>query len=202
MSSIAVLNLIVSKICHDLASPLGAMANGAELLAEETDPDMQKQAIDLIGQSSGQAAARLGLFRLAFGSSGGDSPVALPQIRSTAEAHFAGGRVSLAWPAAAAAELSRMEARILLSLLLVGAQCLPRGGTLTVGLGAGRVEVEASGATVKLVDGLADVLLRRNEAPTDSALAVPAFVAMAAAAAGGRLVCVSEAAVRLAFTRN
>ena len=120
MSSIAVLNLIVSKICHDLASPLGAMSNGAELLAEETEAEMQKQAIDLIGQSSAQAVARMNLFRMAFGSSGGDSPVALPQIRGIAEAHFAGGRVSIAWPAAASAELSRMEARILLSLLLVG----------------------------------------------------------------------------------
>jgi histidine phosphotransferase ChpT len=202
MTSLAVLSLIVSKVCHDLASPLGAMANGAELLAEDSDPDMQRQAIDLIGQSSGQAVARMNLFRMAFGASGGDSPVPLPQVRAVAEAHFAGGRLALVWPPAAAAELDRTEARILLSLLLVGSQCLPRGGTLGIALAAGRVEVEAAGASVRVPDGLPEVLAHRNQEPTDSAHAVAAFAALAAGAAGGRLTSAGDGPLRLAFTRN
>ena len=42
--------LLCSKLCHDLLSPVGAMNNGLELLADETDPEMQKRCMDLFGR--------------------------------------------------------------------------------------------------------------------------------------------------------
>ena len=33
-------SLLCSKLCHDLLSPVGAITNGLELLADEKDPKM------------------------------------------------------------------------------------------------------------------------------------------------------------------
>ena len=43
--------LISSRICHDVISPVGAIANGLEVLAEESDEAMREHAFDLIRQS-------------------------------------------------------------------------------------------------------------------------------------------------------
>ena len=32
-------SLLCSRLCHDLLSPVGALNNGLELLADETDPE-------------------------------------------------------------------------------------------------------------------------------------------------------------------
>jgi len=63
-----VASAIASRICHDLISPLGAIANGVELLAlsgVQPTPEM-----DLIAQSVESANARIRFFRLAYGAPG------------------------------------------------------------------------------------------------------------------------------------
>src|SRR3546814_10576584 len=62
--------LICSRLCHDLAGSIGAVNNGIELLAEETDPATRDEAIGLIAMSGGDAARRLAFFRQALGASG------------------------------------------------------------------------------------------------------------------------------------
>ena len=61
--------LMVSRVCHDLISPVAAVSNGLEILADEQDPSMKEQAMALIAHSVGQAKARLLFARLAFGAS-------------------------------------------------------------------------------------------------------------------------------------
>jgi histidine phosphotransferase ChpT len=202
MPTLNLIGLLVSKVCHDLASPLGAMANGAELLAEESDADMQKQAIELIGQSSGQASARMNLFRLAFGAAGGQTPVGMDRLREVADAVLSSPRLSLDWSAVGGGDLPRVEARILLTLLLVGSQCLPRGGVLRVALPGGRIEVLASGAGARAPEGFIEILANRHGGLLESDGAVAGYAALAANAAGGQIACSAEIPIRLAFTRN
>ena len=44
--------LLCSRLCHDMLSPVGALSNGIELLADENDPAMRKQCMDLLEQSA------------------------------------------------------------------------------------------------------------------------------------------------------
>ena len=62
--------LLVSRVCHDLISPVAAISNGLEILADEKDADMRAHAMRLIEHSVGQAKARLLFARLAFGAMG------------------------------------------------------------------------------------------------------------------------------------
>src|SRR5258706_13839108 len=66
--------LLVSRVCHDLVSPVGAVVNGLEVLEDETDPAMRADALLLVASSAEQAAARLQFARIAFGAAGSAGP--------------------------------------------------------------------------------------------------------------------------------
>lgn len=61
--------LVGSRICHDLISPIGAIANGLELLTMSGTSSGAE--MDLIADSAGDAGARIGFFA---------SPMAQPGI--------------------------------------------------------------------------------------------------------------------------
>ena len=63
--------LLCSRLCHDLLSPVGAMSNGLELLADERDPEMRARCVELLEQSATISTNKLKFFRLAFGAAGG-----------------------------------------------------------------------------------------------------------------------------------
>ena len=48
--------LLCSRVCHDVISPVGAIANGLEMLDEEDDEEMRKLALDLVRRSASQAS--------------------------------------------------------------------------------------------------------------------------------------------------
>ncbi len=75
-----VLELISSRICHDLVSPVGAISNGVELL-EEMGEEAGDEAIALVSTSAQQAAHRLKCFRLAYGAAGTDKNIGLRDIK-------------------------------------------------------------------------------------------------------------------------
>ena len=63
--------MLCSRLCHDLLSPVGALTNGLELLADERDPEMRQRCFELLEQSAKASADKLKFFRLAFGAAGG-----------------------------------------------------------------------------------------------------------------------------------
>jgi histidine phosphotransferase ChpT len=93
---IRVAELLCSRLCHELVSPVGAINNGVELI-EEMGEDMAEEAIALISHSAGQAARRLRLLRLAYGAAGGEGAVGFADAQQAATAYFADGKISLDW---------------------------------------------------------------------------------------------------------
>lgn len=131
-------SLLCSRLCHDLLNPIGALNNGVELLADETDPDMREQCIALLGDSARASAAKLKFYRMAFGSAGGYGD-SLPahEMRAAVEGMFsANHRLKIQWLLVDEV-LPKLPAKILLNLALIGGESLPRGGTLTLGLEQG-----------------------------------------------------------------
>ena len=62
--------LLCSRVCHDLISPVGAIANGLEVMEEGKDEETSKFAMDLIKKSARTASAKLQFCRIAFGAAG------------------------------------------------------------------------------------------------------------------------------------
>src|SRR5260221_14442278 len=71
MNAVDLASLLCSRLCHDLMSPVGALNNGIELLADEDDPDMREKCLELLADSARASANKLKFFRLAFGAAGG-----------------------------------------------------------------------------------------------------------------------------------
>lgn len=147
--------LLCSRLCHDLLSPVGALNNGLELLADETDPEMRRRCLELLGDSARTSANKLKFFRLAFGSAGGfGDQVPSTEARAAIEGMFAAtGRVTVGWMVTDE-QLDKRAAKILLNLALIGGEALVRGGRLDVGAehGANGVEIviRAEGARIVL----------------------------------------------------
>ncbi len=153
-----VLELLASKVCHDLVSPVGAIRNGLELIEEmQEDEDGPPsggffgEAVKLIDHSSGQADRRLRVFRLAYGLAGRDQK-GFGDARAAAAGWLDGGRTRLDWPERTPGDMMacrRGVVKLLLNLVLLADEALTHGGTVTVaGEGTeeqGRLTVTAAG---------------------------------------------------------
>lgn len=137
-------SLLCSRLCHDLLSPVGALNNGLELLADETDPAMRQRCMDLLAESARTSANKLKFFRLAFGAGGGFGEMIDPRdARGAIEGLLADNkRTTLNWLVEADA-LPKTAIKVLLNLAMIAADALVRGGTLDVGgeMNGGVVEI-------------------------------------------------------------
>lgn len=181
--------ILCSRLCHDLVNPVGAVNNGIEILVDEDDPEMQKQVVALLEQSTRQVANRLKFFRLAFGAASGmQAALPMTEIRAAAEAFFADGKTVLDWKPEIS-ELSKDSAKVLLNLLLVAGESLIRGGGLTVGgsrsNGFTAIEVEARGQRILLSEGVHEALSGTAGVAGLTPKAAPAFLAREIAIANG-----------------
>ncbi|MFV3076447.1 histidine phosphotransferase family protein [Niveispirillum fermenti] len=145
---IRVVELLCSRLCHDLVGPVGAINNGVELL-DESGGDAGGEALDLIADSADSAAARLRLYRLALGAAGGQAGLSAGDGRAALEAWFRGGATRLEWLAALQSPPPGMVKLVLLSALLAE-EALPRGGVVRVEGDDGGLVLTASGTGAAL----------------------------------------------------
>lgn len=131
---IRLLELLSSKICHDLISPVGAINNGIELV-EDIGGSVVNEAMKLISTSAQQAAKRLRLFRMAYGKAGSEQGVTLKDIRATAKDYLSTSKSKLAWGEDEgfhkAAE-KKGALKIALCLCMMSEDVLSHGGDVTV----------------------------------------------------------------------
>lgn len=126
--------LLCARICHDLISPVGALSTAIEILDDDANTDMHGDAMDLIRNSSRQANAKLKFLRLALGA-GGSAPgiIAIHEIKSLVEAMYGEGKADLSWNTEGDG-INKNGARILLNLVMLAVQAVPRGGNITINI--------------------------------------------------------------------
>jgi histidine phosphotransferase ChpT len=132
---IRLLEMMASKICHDLISPVGAISNGVEIL-EELGPDAGEDVTGLISFSATQAAAKLKTLRMAYGLGGADSSIKPEDVHKTFGDFIGGdGRVKQDWdphkPLGTTAPTAGFSKILICSMLLV-IEGLPKGGLIRV----------------------------------------------------------------------
>ena len=164
-------SLLCSRLCHDLLSPVGALNNGLELLADEHDPEMRARCLELLSESARASANKLKFFRLAFGAAGGfGDEVDTREAKAAIEGLFGvDGRIELGWLVAEQA-LSKTAIKVLLNLALIAGDGLVRGGRLDVGAektaDGTEIVVRAEGPRLVLDPELRKALL--GETPEES----------------------------------
>lgn len=146
MTAINLASLLCSRLCHDLLSPVSAMNNGIELLADEHDPEMRARCIDLLSESAKVSASKLKFFRLAFGQGRGFSEsVDTEEIREAIAGLFGfDHRIQLGWMVDDPV-MEKQAVRILLNLSLIASDALVRGGNLDIGAEGNEIVIRAEG---------------------------------------------------------
>ncbi|HYL50045.1 MAG TPA: histidine phosphotransferase family protein [Stellaceae bacterium] len=193
-----VLELLASRLCHELISPVGAVNNGVELL-NDGDASFVRDATTLIGQSARRAAMRLQFYRFAYGAGGlgGGAPDAKSLVAGILE----GGKVRCDWPA----EFDVLAApwqKLACNLMLLASEILPRGGSVTLARAGNGVAAAAAGEAVNLTAELKAALAPAAEVAALSARTVHAYFTARYAENVGARLSLSEADKGATFTVN
>lgn len=189
--------LLCSRLSHDLTGPVGAVANGIEMLGDNPDPDMQRQSLELLSFSAAETSRRLQFYRLAFGAAGGvGATLGLGDARQVAMSFFQERKQSLNWPEddASGVTLPQAGVQLILNMVLLAAEALPRGGTVDLwnilSDGSLRVRVTASGKNAGLhPDFLKALELGVQTGDLDARTVQPYYVALLSDSLNAGLEC-------------
>jgi len=125
--------LLASRICHDLISPVAAVNNGIELLLEDDDDDIEsrKRALELVEDSANITALKLKLMRATFGAGQSlpenNTPTDLLMLcQPIAEKN----KIQILWDHPDDCTLNRTQGQVMLNLILILLEGLPRGGMI------------------------------------------------------------------------
>ena len=162
--------LISSRICHDLSGAIGAINYGIDALVNDDDPEMREFALQTIHKSAKQAWAHLEFSRLAFGAAGSaGNQIALPEAKRLAEAYLGEGRHRLVFDAPDETADKNLV-KLLLNLISIGQQVLPRGGEIEVDVSPGistGFKVTCRGDGARIPDNL-QILMPEADHPEGS----------------------------------
>jgi histidine phosphotransferase ChpT len=152
--------LVASRICHDMVEPMSAIIQGLEMIKGgdgKTDPD----ALSLLDHGVGKAWAKLEFFRFAMAGAMAEGDSELEEGRAVALKLYSVLKPELIWAAPAVA-MPRPAVRVIVNLLLIANECLPRGGTVQITASkqgeGGEIVVTAKGPRAKLKDATAAAL--------------------------------------------
>ena len=127
-----VTELIASRLCHDLVGPIGAVGNGIELIEDE-GPDMAQDALALAAKSATQASNLLQFYRLAYGMAGNIQGTEMAALKTLAENFLDHTKTTLDWALTAPiGDMPTGTGKLLLNLVAMAVEGLPRGGTIKI----------------------------------------------------------------------
>jgi histidine phosphotransferase ChpT len=188
--------LLCSRVCHDLISPAGAIVNGLEVLEESKDEETRTFALELIKKSARTASARLQFCRIAFGAAGSaGAQIDLGDAENVARGFIEDEKIKVAWNLPRQL-LPKNRVKLLLNLLLVATQSIPRGGILSVD-GNGTAEamtfkITARGLNARIPLAVPALLAGRPDGAIDAHAIQPFYAGLLARASGLAVAIESE----------
>ena len=188
--------LLCSRVCHDLISPVGAIVNGLEVLDDNPKPEDREFALDLIRKSARTASARLQFCRLAFGAAGSaGAQIDLGDAQTMARGHLEDAKTKITWNLPRIL-LGKNKVKLLLNMMVIAQQTIPRGGMLTVDpIGEGDAigfRVNASGLNARLPQNIVTLLTAEDAGNVDAHAVQPYYTRLLAQACDLKVVMVAE----------
>lgn len=133
MDSLRLAQLMCSRLCHDLITPVGAISTGLEIL-EESEGDFDPELMSLTSSSAKNAAQRLVYYRAAFGFSSISAYDSIEKIIQVIKSYLLTYKVDLEWSLSGEPESNLVKdfARVIINLVGVIVETAPYGGKLTL----------------------------------------------------------------------
>ncbi|WP_171098973.1 histidine phosphotransferase family protein [Ruegeria sp. HKCCD7255] len=148
-SDVNLAELIGSRICHDLISPIGAITNGLELL--EMVGTMQGPEMELISGSVGSAGAKIRFFRVAFGAAS-DQPLGRAEVNGLLADIEIASRVKVHWHVTE--PVPRNQVKLAFLALLCCESAMPLGGSVSVTVDGQDWTITATSDKIQIDTGL------------------------------------------------
>jgi histidine phosphotransferase ChpT len=186
LSDLDLAALLCSRVCHDIISPVGAIANGLELMDDpEVDAEMKATALDMVRSSAKTATAKLKFCRIAFGASGSaGAQIDMGEAGEMAKAFVGDEKIKLDWQAPRE-NRPKAEVKLLLNMLMLAMAGIPRGGLVTVTVDGRNFRVTAKGERAKVPQAMNDVLTSVAPLDTlDARMVQPYYAKLLAQSAG------------------
>ena len=189
--------LLCSRVCHDLISPVGAIVNGLEVMEDDNDQETKAFAMDLIKKSVKQASAKLQFCRLAFGAAGSaGAQIDLGDAEKVGRGFLEDDKTSIAWNLPRLL-MAKNRVKLLLNMLLIAGQSIPRGGKLIVDpVGEGETmgfRISATGSYAKVPQAVPELLAGGSHNGSVDAHAVqPYYTGLLAKDCGLTVMAASE----------
>jgi histidine phosphotransferase ChpT len=160
--------LVASRICHDMVEPMSAIIQGLEMIKSADGKGLDPDAISLLDNGVGKAWAKLEFFRFAMAGAMAEGDSTLDEGRAVAEKLYGALKPELVWSAPQVA-MPRPAVRVIVNLLLIANECLPRGGKVEIVAEKageqGEVRIIATGPRAKLRETTAAAL--KGDQPED-----------------------------------
>ncbi|MBM3530530.1 MAG: histidine phosphotransferase [Alphaproteobacteria bacterium] len=171
--------LLCSRVCHDLISPVGAIMNGLEVMEEDKDEETTQFAMELIKKSARTASAKLQFCRLAFGAAGSaGAQIDTGDAETVTRGLMEDEKTKIGWNIPRTL-LPKNRVKLLLNMMLMAAQAIPRGGQLTVdGVGEGETmafRITVTGTNAKVPQAIPSLLSGQPAGHTVDAHAIQPF---------------------------
>ena len=196
LSDLDLAALLCSRVCHDVISPVGAIANGLELIDDpEMDAETKETALDMVRSSAKTAAAKLKFCRIAFGAAGSAGAlIDMGEAGEIAKAFVGAEKVKLEWNAPRE-NRPKQQVKLVLNMLLMAIAGIPRGGLVTVSVEGESFQTRAAGDRAKVPDAMAQVLDGTMELTgLDARLVQPYYAKQLARSAGLKLTMAMDGA--------
>ncbi|WP_373506274.1 histidine phosphotransferase ChpT [Aestuariivirga sp.] len=186
LSDLDLAALLCSRVCHDVISPVGAIANGLELIDDpEMDEETKETALDMVRSSARTASAKLKFCRIAFGAAGSAGAlIDMGEAGEIAKAFVGEEKVKLDWQAPRE-NRPKQQVKLVLNMLLMAMAGIPRGGVVTVSAEGDSFSARAAGDRAKVPEAIAQVVEGTIELTTlDARLVQPYYAKQLARSAG------------------
>jgi histidine phosphotransferase ChpT len=164
VDSLLLTQALCTRLCHDLAGPIGAVSAGVELVGGDPT-QVDAETLLLIANSSAAASQKLKFLRTALGTPPGNS--ALGDFKATVAGYLSAvaglsGPASLSWSAdadisAAVTKLGPPGLQVLANMIIMAIEVVPRLSTVRVIAQPTGLLVEASGEISARLDPRRDL---------------------------------------------
>ena len=136
MNLIKFSQMLCSRLCHDLITPIGAINTSLELL-EESDPEDRLQLLELAKQSAEKAIRKLVFCRAAFAYSSDSHLSTIDQAKKLLQDFLMLNKIELLWEKEIqqSSEISStfsQYAQVIANLSFICAEIAPYGGQLLI----------------------------------------------------------------------
>ncbi|MEQ8509627.1 MAG: histidine phosphotransferase family protein [Rhodospirillaceae bacterium] len=173
IEDLKIAHLLCTRLCHDLAGPVGAVSAGVELIGSDLSL-VDEETLSLLSGSADAAGRKLKFLRLAFGWSG-SGIASMGDLSGIFEDYLIAtsgpsGRPTLSWPDQSllqpfVAKLGDEATQVISNLMLLGVECMPSCRSLIVECNGegGAIEIAvknrtAEGRISKVRDVVHDIL--------------------------------------------